>query len=149
LLRSLPVKVLALTQSGKVIRTAAGILRLNLLECSLLTWLLKRSRYGLVDLTSSSHEISVFEEDQNKQLLLLILLNAYYVKTYLNQNSQPELDAEILSLIPDFCRTYKSWRPDVELRNDILLEINPTFNTWTLPQLKRKPDYNQLVNKIL
>jgi hypothetical protein len=70
---------------------------------------------------SSSHGISVIEEDQNKQLLLLILLNAYYVKTYLNQNSQPELDAEILSLIPDFSKTYKSWRPDAELRNDILL----------------------------
>lgn len=100
LLRSLPLKILTQTQSGKVVRTAAGILRLNLLECSLLAWLLKRSKYGLVDLSHSSHGISLFEEDQNKQLLLLILLNAYYVKTYLNQNSLPELDSEILSLIP-------------------------------------------------
>lgn len=79
----------------------------------------------------------------------MILLNAYYVKTYLNQGSLPELDSEILSLIPDFAKTYKSWRPDTDLRNDVLLEINQTFCNWTLPQRKAKPDYNQLVNKIL
>ncbi len=93
LLRSIPQRVLTVTQSGKVVRTAAGILRLNLLECSLLAWLLRRSHYGLVDLSHSSRGISLFEEDQNKQLLLLILLNAYYVKTYLHQGALPELDA--------------------------------------------------------
>lgn len=102
-----------------------------------------------MDLSSSSHGIALFEEDHNKQLLLLILLNAYYVKTYLNQSTLPELDSEILSLIPDFAKTYKNWRPDAELRNDVLLDINQTFCNWTLPQRKAKPDYNQLVNKIL
>jgi hypothetical protein len=89
LLRSIPQKILAATQSGKVVRTAVGILRLNLLECSLLAWLLKKSQYGLLDLSHSSRGISLFEEDQNKQLLLLILLNAYYVKSYLNQGTLP------------------------------------------------------------
>ncbi len=31
----------------------------------------------------------------------------------------------------------------------MLLEISQTFSNWTLPQRKTKPDYNQLVNKIL
>lgn len=132
-----------------MVRTAAGILRLNLLECSLLAWLLKRSGYGLLDLSHSSRGISLFEEDQNKQLLLLILLNAYYVKSYLNQGMLPELDAEVLSLIPDFSKIYRGWRPDAQLKNDVLLEIGQTFSNWTLPQRKAKPDYNQLVNKIL
>ena len=112
LLRSLPMRIATLTQSGKVVRTAAGMLRLNLLECSLLAWLLRRSKYSLMDLSNSSHAIALFEEDHNKSLLLLILLNAYYVKTYLEQRGPPELDAEVLSLIPDFSRIYKNWRPD-------------------------------------
>ena len=102
-------------------RTAAGILQMNLLECALLGGLLRKCKYGLVDLSSSSSGIAVFEEDHNKQLLLLILLNAYYVKTYLSQHSPPQVDAEILSLIPDFPRIYRNWRPDNELRNDVLL----------------------------
>jgi len=44
-LNSLPTLVLTTTQSGKIVRTAAAMLKLNLLECSLLAWLLKKSKY--------------------------------------------------------------------------------------------------------
>jgi hypothetical protein len=91
----------------------------------------------------------LFEEDQNKELLLLILLNAYHVKSFLNNLTPPDIDAEVLSLIPQFSKIYKGWRPDSMLKDAALHELNLTFNSWTLPPKKSRPDYNQLVNKIL
>lgn len=91
----------------------------------------------------------MFEEDQNKELLLLILLNAYYVKSYLNKDQSPHIDADVLCMIPQFAKIYKSWRPDNLLKDAGLSELNSTFNGWTLPPKRPKPDYNQYVNKIL
>jgi hypothetical protein len=91
----------------------------------------------------------LFEEDQNKELLLLILLNAYYVKSYLNKDQAPHIDADVLCMIPQFAKIYKSWRPDNLLKDAGLSELNSTFNGWTLPPKRLKPDYNQYVNKIL
>ena len=51
----------------------------------------------------------------NKQLLLLILLNAYYVKNYLANDATPDVDAEVLSLLPNFKNIYTAWRPDQKL----------------------------------
>lgn len=61
LISSLPSHIVTATQAGKVIRTASSILRLNLLECALLSWLLKHSNYSLNSLTSSANHISLFE----------------------------------------------------------------------------------------
>lgn len=102
-----------------------------------------------MDLSSSSHHISLFEEDHNKSLLLLILLNAYYVKSYLLNGSHPEIDSEVIALIPTFSKIYKAWRPDSVVNDATLSELNITFNSWTQPHKRGKPDYNQLVNKIL
>lgn len=101
------------------------------------------------DLTESANHISLFEEDHNKELLLLILLNAYYVKSYLNKGQAPEIDADVLCMIPQFAKIYKSWRPDSLLKDAALSDLNPTFTSWTQPPRRPKPDYNQYVNKIL
>ena len=61
LLGSLPEHVLTLTNAGKVVRTVASILQLNMLECALLVWLLKRSQYTLRDLSASANRIALFE----------------------------------------------------------------------------------------
>lgn len=146
---NIPSTIVTTANAGKVIRTASSILRLNLLECALLGWLLKHSSYSLHSLTSSANNISLFEEDQNKELLLLILLNAYYVKSYLNKEQPPQIDADVVCMIPQFAKVYKSWRPDTLLKDASLAELNHTFNGWTLPPKRAKPDYNQYVNKIL
>lgn len=52
-------------------------------------------------------------------------------------------------MIPQFSKIYKSWRPDHLLKDASLSDINNTFNGWTLPPKRAKPDYNQYVNKIL
>ena len=114
-----------------------------------MTWLLKHSNFVFNRFTSSASKISIFEEDQNKELLLIILLNAYYVKTYLNKDVNLRIDHDVLIMIPDFEKIYSSWRPDCLLKDASLTEINMTFNTWTLPPRRVKPDYNQYVNKIL
>ncbi len=44
---------------------------------------------------------------------------------------------------------YHGWRPDSLLKDASLAELNLTFNAWTLPPRKAKPDYNHLVNKVL
>ena len=80
---------------------------------------------------------------------MLILLNAYYVKSFLNKEQIPEIDADVISMIPQFSKIYRSWRPDSLLKDASLFEINLTFNSWTLPPKRAKPDYNQYVNKIL
>ena len=59
-MRSLPEDIVTTTQVGKVVRTAASIVKLNLLECALLGWLLKRSNFTLRDLNSSANQISLF-----------------------------------------------------------------------------------------
>ena len=93
ILDSMPSHIVTSTHSGKIVRTAASILKLNLLECSLLGWLLRGSRYSLMELSVSATSITLFEEDQNKQLLLLILLNAYYAKNFLSPDIPPSLDS--------------------------------------------------------
>lgn len=82
-------------------------------------------------------------------MLLFILLNAYYVKSFLNKEQAPHIDADVLCMIPQFAKIYKNWRPDTLLKDVSLSELNYTFNSWTLPPKKSKPDYNQYVNKIL
>lgn len=52
-------------------------------------------------------------------------------------------------MIPQFAKIYQNWRPDSLLKDVSLSELNCTFNSWTLPPKKSKPDYNQYVNKIL
>ena len=52
-------------------------------------------------------------------------------------------------MIPNFGKIYKTWRPDTLLKDASLGEINQTFNGWTQPPKRTKPDYNQYVNKIL
>ncbi len=52
-------------------------------------------------------------------------------------------------MIPQFTKIYKTWRPDSLLKDAALSDINLTFNGWTLPPKRPKPDYNQYVNKIL
>ena len=80
----------------------------------------------------------------------MILLNAYYVKTFLNKDdSGPDVDADVLSMVPEFAKVYKNWRPDSLLKDASLYELNVTFNGWALPPKRVKPDYNQYVNKIL
>ena len=79
----------------------------------------------------------------------MILLNAYYVKSFLSKENMPAIDLDILTMIPLFAKIYKNWRPDTLLKDASLSEINLTFNRWTLPPKKSKPDYNQYVNKIL
>ena len=130
-------------------RTASSILKMNLLECSLLGWLLRGSRYSLMELSVSATNITLFEEDHNKQLLLLILLNAYYAKNFLSPEMPPTLDNEILTLIPHFARVYRAWRPDSTLQQASLGELNATFGRWSHPQRRGRIDYNQLANKIL
>ena len=77
------------THPTKVLRTAASILKLNLLECALLAWLLKRSSYLVGDLGGSGNSIAMFEEDENKCLLLIVLLNGYHVKSFLSNTTSP------------------------------------------------------------
>jgi len=89
LLSSLPTKMIGCTHPTKVLRTASKILKLNLLECALLGWLLKRSNYLLGDLSASANNIGMFDEDQNKFLLLIVLLNGYHVKSFLSNNTSP------------------------------------------------------------
>jgi len=82
--------------------------------------------------------------------LLLILLNAYYVKTFLaNGRDLLDIDAEIENMIPSFVKIYRGWRPDSILKDATLDQLNLTFNGWMRPQRRSKPDYGQLVNKIL
>jgi hypothetical protein len=79
----------------------------------------------------------------------LLLLNAYYVKSFLGKEQSPQIDADVLSMIPQFSKIYKNWRPDSLLKDASLPEINLTFNGWSLPPKRPRPDYNQYVNKIL
>lgn len=60
LISSLPPHLITTLQANKVIRTVSSILKINLLECSLLSWLLKSSKYTLYDLSDSSNQISLF-----------------------------------------------------------------------------------------
>jgi hypothetical protein len=89
LLSNLPAKMIGSTHPTKVLRTAAKILKLNLLESALLGWLLKRSNYSLDDVSAPASRIGMLEEDQNKSLLLIILLNGYHVKSFLNNSTSP------------------------------------------------------------
>lgn len=82
-------------------------------------------------------------------MLLLILLNAYYVKCFLNVQTDPALDQDLQALIPDFAKVYRTWRPDHTLTEATHAQLNLTFDSWTLPLRSARPDYNQLVNKIL
>lgn len=52
-------------------------------------------------------------------------------------------------MIPNFHKLYKNWRPDSLLKDATLPDLNLTFNNWTLPPKRPKPDYNHFVNKIL
>jgi hypothetical protein len=102
-------------------------------------------------MASSNLSISFLEEDHSKELLLLILLNAYYVKTFLanGRDSLVDIDVEIEAMIPSFAKIYRGWRPDSILKDASLEQLNLTFNGWVRPQRRTKPDYGQLVNKIL
>lgn len=80
---------------------------------------------------------------------MLILLNAYHVKSYLNKTTSPQIDAEVLSLIPNFSKIYSNWRPESLLKEATFFDLNSTFSKWSLPAKRTKPDYNKLVNKIL
>jgi len=52
-------------------------------------------------------------------------------------------------MIPSFVKIYRGWRPDSILKDATLDQLNLTFNGWMRPQRRSKPDYGQLVNKIL
>jgi hypothetical protein len=102
-------------------------------------------------MSSSTLSVSFLEEDHSKELLLLIILNAYYVKTFVANNNDNllDIDAEIETMIPNFAKIYRGWRPDSILKDASLDQLNITFNGWVRPQRRSKPDYTQMVNKIL
>lgn len=77
------------------------------------------------------------------------MLNAYHVKSFLNKTTSPQIDSEVLELIPQFAKIYNSWRPESMLKDASLEELNEIFSRWSLPGKKSKPDYNKLVNRIL
>ena len=78
-------------------------------------------------------------------------MNAYYVKQFVCEQLQPEIDSEILQQIPGFKHLYnKKFNPEKSLKTLPLSDINKLFNEWTCRQGKRnRMDFNGLVDKIL
>ena len=48
----------------------------------------------------------------------LILIRGYYVKSYLAEIAvPPEIDTEILAIVPEFAHVYKKWHPEKTLKS--------------------------------
>lgn len=137
----------------KVIRSICSLIKLNPLECCLLAWLLARSKYDFdkVLLDSRSLPLKPAEEEYEMKVFVFLLMNAYYVKEFLNEKMEPEIDQELNKQIPAFKYLYsKKFNPEKSLKTLSLSDINKIFNEWTFRTNKRtKVDYNSLVDKIL
>lgn len=91
------------------------------------------------------------EDEFDQKVLVYVLMNAYYVKTYVCEQVGPEIDTDIVKQIPNFKHLYgKKFNPEKSLKTLSLGDVNKMFNEWTCRQDKRtKMDYNNLVDKIL
>jgi len=78
-----------------------------------------------------------------------MLLNAYYVKSFINKDDIVSLDGQILAIVPEFNQIYKKWRPDDSLQNVSLFDLNFTFKNWAIAPHNSRLDYNNFVDKIL
>lgn len=111
-------------RSRVVIRTAARLLKMNLLDCSLLVWLLREGGCDWSDLDLSSKNCDIFTEEGERGLFLLLLLNGYYVKSCLSDCFDPELEKDVITAVPAFKVLYHSWRPSSSLANLSLAQLN-------------------------
>lgn len=99
----------------KMIRIVSKALRLSLLEANVLCWLLQRSQglssEGQVQLPG----VCLFEGREDNSYFLELLLNGYYVKSYLASRALRQIEADIEILLPNFSNFYSAWRPCVPL----------------------------------
>lgn len=114
-------------RSRVVIRTVAKLLKMNLLDCALLVWLLKEGGCDWSQLDLSGQDCHTFAEESERGLFLLLLLNGYYVKSCLSDCFDPELEKDVITAVPAFKALYNSWRPRSSLANLSLAQLNQMF----------------------
>lgn len=86
ILASIPSTIKCRCPMRKIIRSICSLIKLNPLECCLLAWLLARSKYDFdkVLLDSRSLPLKAAEEEYEMKVFVFLLMNAYYVKEFLN-----------------------------------------------------------------
>jgi len=133
----------------KIIRMISKTLRLSLLEANVLSWLLQRSQgltfQGLANVPAASW----IEGREDNCFFLELLLNGYYVKSYLASLTLRQIEADIKILLPSFCDIYSAWRPCFPLSQLRIQELNKPFENWSQQASSGVKDYNLAVKKIL
>lgn len=130
---SITSSLLSPRRSRVVIRTTAKLLKMNLLDCSLLVWLLKEGGCDWSELALSSKDCDIFAEESERGLFLLLLLNGYYVKSSLSDCLDPELEKDVTTAVPTFKVLYHSWRPCASIANLSLAQLSQMFSASPQP----------------
>lgn len=62
LIDSFPLEIACRCSLKRIVRLSCKLLHINLFECALLSWLLKRSKYDFTNLMHSSSHIKMVDE---------------------------------------------------------------------------------------